>query len=653
MEAVWFGEWLSTHFLLKRWVFLFGRSFPGERNEGGSDFEGHKPQNNFIAQGDFSVQKKSLITPATSLSSITLFFLLTGCAGTPVIKMPESFPHIVREYRSFKIPPSTDEKKTGLRLREGDFFTIMASGEIAREAGRGRFGPEGIIMWKLGERGDYYLFDSRVEFNSQRAQGNGEMILLCMPYDSSRSYSGSFEVDIILWRKEDPTQISEFFENLSQADPMNATLRKYAESFKKQEQNLLAEQKKAWIEEEATKESILASAGAKEKTVESQMETAEGRKETRPAEKRQEGDDFKTLKVAPIIVIATPKDGLHLDSEIVSLYGVVEHVRKITRLEILVNNVLTKRVDKRSLNLKPQQDNRIDFSERIILKEGKNQITVVAQDEYGIVAKKSIRVNWTKKKGEIWAVIIGINKFKKFPHLKYSVNDAREFHRYMTEVNRVPKENVWLLLDEEATLENLRSVLGTQVRRKAGRDDMVVIYLAGHGTTERDAASLDGDGLEKYILPYNADPTDLYASALPMREIAQIFRRIVSERLVFISDTCYSGASGGRTVPVPGVRAPLSGAFLDRLSQGKGRMILAASDTNEVSVEKDDLGHGVFTYYLLEALRGKGDLDGNGFITLDEVYRYVSEKVPQATEQGQHPVKKGEMVGEIVLGEVK
>jgi uncharacterized caspase-like protein len=82
-------------------------------------------------------------------------------------------------------------------------------------------------------------------------------------------------------------------------------------------------------------------------------------------------------------------------------------------------------------------------------------------------------------------------------------------------------------------------------------------------------------------------------------------------------------------------------------------VILTASDANEVSMEKDELQHGVFTYYLLEALTGKGDLDGNGIITFDEVYRYVSTKVPQATGQEQHPVKKGEMVGEIVLGIVR
>jgi uncharacterized caspase-like protein len=138
-----------------------------------------------------------------------------------------------------------------------------------------------------------------------------------------------------------------------------------------------------------------------------------------------------------------------------------------------------------------------------------------------------------------------------------------------------------------------------------------------------------------------------------MGEVARIFSRISSERLVFISDTCYSGATGGRTVPVMGIRANVSGAFWDRLSQGKGRVIITASDANEVSVEKDDLKHGVFTYYLLEALQGKGDLDGNGVITVDEVYRYVSIRVPQATGQEQHPVKKGEVKGEIILGIVK
>jgi uncharacterized caspase-like protein len=161
--------------------------------------------------------------------------------------------------------------------------------------------------------------------------------------------------------------------------------------------------------------------------------------------------------------------------------------------------------------------------------------------------------------------------------------------------------------------------------------------------------SPDGDGLEKYLLPYNADPQDLYATALPMEEILRIFNRIRAERLVFIADSCYSGASGGRTISLTGVRANISDAFLDRISRGKGRIILTASGANEVSCENDTLKHGIFTYFLLEGLRGKADADQDGVVTVDEAYAYVSKHVPQATGQEQHPVKKGTVEGRLIL----
>jgi len=50
----------------------------------------------------------------------------------------------------------------------------------------------------------------------------------------------------------------------------------------------------------------------------------------------------------------------------------------------------------------------------------------------------------------------------------------------------------------------------------------------------------------------------------------------------------------------------VSEKFLDELSSGEGRVVITASGTNEVSMEVSDLGHGIFTYYLLEGLRGAG-----------------------------------------------
>jgi len=99
--------------------------------------------------------------------------------------------------------------------------------------------------------------------------------------------------------------------------------------------------------------------------------------------------------------------------------------------------------------------------------------------------------------------------------------------------------------------------------------------------------------------------------------------------------------------------APVFNKFWERISRGKGRVILSASSAKEVSQEMENLEHGVFTYYLLEGLRGKADLDGDGLIDTGEVYRYVSKKVPAATGEQQHPVEKGEVEGQIILGRIR
>lgn len=137
-----------------------------------------------------------------------------------------------------------------------------------------------------------------------------------------------------------------------------------------------------------------------------------------------------------------------------------------------------------------------------------------------------------------------------------------------------------------------------------------------------------------------------------MREVETIFHRLSAERVIFITDSCYSGATAGRTFSTVGRRAVVSDNFLTRLSKGKGRVVLTASRAGEISEERDELGHGVFTYYLLEGLKGKADIDADQIITVDEAYAYVSKHVPTVTGQNQHPVKKGEFEGQLILGRV-
>jgi uncharacterized caspase-like protein len=207
--------------------------------------------------------------------------------------------------------------------------------------------------------------------------------------------------------------------------------------------------------------------------------------------------------------------------------------------------------------------------------------------------------------------------------------------------------------ERKPTLRNIKYALGTFLARSAGRDDTVIVYFAGHGAPEVDPRGVEKDGLAKYLIPSDADPDDLFSTALPMDDLQTIFDRIEAERVVAFLDSCYSGAAGGRTFAAKKTRAVnVDDLFLERLTRSKGRVIITAARPSEVSIELADLGHGVFTYYLTEGLKGAGDLNKDGIVSLQELYEYVQQQVVQksrAVGGNQHPLLKGEMEGVLPL----
>ena len=125
--------------------------------------------------------------------------------------------------------------------------------------------------------------------------------------------------------------------------------------------------------------------------------------------------------------------------------------------------------------------------------------------------------------------------------------------------------------------------------------------------------------------------------------------------MVFIADTCYSGAAGGKTAfaqNLVGKRAaPNYDRFLSRVAEGRGRVILTASQGSELSQEDPELGHGIFTYFVLTGLQGAADFNSDGFVTVQEVYQFTSRKMPERADQ--NPSWKGEESGSIVLGRAR
>ena len=145
---------------------------------------------------------------------------------------------------------------------------------------------------------------------------------------------------------------------------------------------------------------------------------------------------------------------------------------------------------------------------------------------------------------------------------------------------RFRADHVRLIADSEATAVNIRAGLNW-LARSATEDDMAVIYIATHGTArEQDAAGAS------YVVTYDTDVDSLdglYSTAIPMVEITTVVRtRIKALKVAVILDTCHSQGAFAQTVTIPQSVSPQT---LDRIREGTGRVILAASRTEESSYE--------------------------------------------------------------------
>ena len=238
---------------------------------------------------------------------------------------------------------------------------------------------------------------------------------------------------------------------------------------------------------------------------------------------------------------------------------------------------------------------------------------------------------------------------------KFAAADAEAFYSVLTTTAGFNQDNMLLLTnrsERKPTLRNIKWALGTFLGRSAKPDDMVIVYFAGLGGVEVDPRGAERDRLAKYFLPSDATADDLYQTALPLSDFQAIFERIEAERVILFLDSHYSGAAGGRTFASKKSRRTTDDPLLERLSRSRGRVIMTASKPNELALEDPSFGHGIFTYYLMEGLRGAADLNRDGIVSLQELYEYVEQHASRKSRTiggNQHPVMKGEQEGVLPL----
>ncbi|MDQ8181715.1 caspase family protein [Pelagicoccus sp. SDUM812005] len=254
-----------------------------------------------------------------------------------------------------------------------------------------------------------------------------------------------------------------------------------------------------------------------------------------------------------------------------------------------------------------------------------------------------------------YALVVGIGRYRDeaITPLKFTNADAEAFADLLTDesICGIPKENVRLLVDEEATLFAIKDSISGWLSRNAGPDSTAIIFYAGHGDVEPDRTQSSQDAIANYLLPYDTNSSNLYASALSKEEFQGLVRTVRCKRSVILMDACHSGGvatAGSRKMSVG-----YSKDLYSSLAEGAGSTVIAAAAPNQLSWEDKSLGHGIFTHHLLEALRGEADADGDGRITMTEVFDYLKRKVPESARKlggaEQTPVFKADMSEDIVL----
>ncbi|MGD2127438.1 MAG: HEAT repeat domain-containing protein [Desulfobacteraceae bacterium] len=258
--------------------------------------------------------------------------------------------------------------------------------------------------------------------------------------------------------------------------------------------------------------------------------------------------------------------------------------------------------------------------------------------------------------GQRWAVIIGISRYKdtRIPSLRYACSDARAFYNWLVSPSggRYPPSRVKLLLDEEATGRNIKNALFNWLRN-AIEEDVVTIYFAGHGSPDSPDAP---DNL--FFLPYDAQYDSIAVSGFPMWDIETALERFIRARkTIILADACHA-AGVGETFDM--ARRAGRGIFVNPISEGfqklsassDGVCVLSASDRDQYSQEsrKWGGGHGVFTYFLLQGLKGEADYNEDRSVSLGEIIPYVSEQVRRETRNAQSPIVAGKFDPSLCIG---
>lgn len=227
---------------------------------------------------------------------------------------------------------------------------------------------------------------------------------------------------------------------------------------------------------------------------------------------------------------------------------------------------------------------------------------------------------------KLWSLAVGVDRYADpgLADLRYSVLDCRGASDALADATQAfPQRETQLLCAGADTLPTLAATRANlnHLADSAAESDTVLIYFSGHGV-------LDAASDRAYLCLTDTRLDDLKQTALGLQELLEALERCPARQQLVWLDACHSGSMSWRgsrdesSSPLPEPTAQMMAALRQRAARSSGFYAMLSCDRGQQAWEFPQLGHGVFTYFLMRGLRGEA-ADERGAIDADGLYRYV------------------------------
>ena len=222
---------------------------------------------------------------------------------------------------------------------------------------------------------------------------------------------------------------------------------------------------------------------------------------------------------------------------------------------------------------------------------------------------------------------IGIDKYKNANlTLNYAHEDAEAFAKLIQDKAKglFNQIKIHTIYDGDATKKNILDTLH-KLETQVNQNDVFILFYAGHGSlVDNQFFFITTECTRLYEI------NNLIKEGLQATLIQENLKNIKALKQVIIMDACQSGGS----VELLAERGSLEEKAIAQLSRSAGIHVLASAGGEQNAKELKDLGHGLFTYVLLQALSGKADgAPHDGKVTIYELKSYLDDQVPALNQQ--------------------